>query len=163
MEGKRVKTVRNLENKLCMKCEPYETGFIEKCTMINCRYKNGDNKKYKWNKDRQILEEVHITTIGRKDDKDKPMLAQFYKHFPNAYGALVDVAMYGFKKYNEDIHDPNWKKVSIEQYEDALFRHFSKYLTGEKVDSESSKKHLAHIIWNACVLYELNEVQNENT
>ena len=100
---------------------------------------------------------------GRKDDSGKLMLAQFYKHFPNAYKALVDTAMYGFKKYNEDIHDPNWKKVSIEQYEDAIFRHFDKYLTGELVDKESGKKHLAHIIWNACVLYELNEVRNENT
>ena len=95
-------------------------------------------------------------TKGRKDDSGKLMLAQFYKHFPNAYKALVDTAMYGFKKYNENIHDPNWKKVSIEQYEDAIFRHFDKYLTGELVDKESGKKHLAHIIWNACVLYELN-------
>lgn len=100
---------------------------------------------------------------GKKYDNDKPMLAQFYKHFHNAYNALVEVATYGFKKYNEDLTDPNWKKVSIERYEDALFRHFDKYLTGELVDKESGKKHLAHIIWNACVLYELNEGKNENT
>ena len=100
---------------------------------------------------------------GRKDDSGKLMLAQFYKHFPNAYKAMVETAMYGFKKYHENIKDPNWKKNSIERYEDALFRHFDKYLTGEVIDSESGKSHLAHIIWNACVLYELNEVQNENT
>ena len=40
---------------------------------------------------------------GRKDDSGKLMLAQFYKHFPNAYKAMVDTAMYGFKKYNENI------------------------------------------------------------
>ena len=100
---------------------------------------------------------------GRKDNEGKPMLAQFYKHFANAYKAMVDCATYGFKKYNEDINDPNWKKNNIEEYEDALFRHYSEYLIGHKVDSESGKTHLAHIIWNACVLYELNEVQNENT
>jgi hypothetical protein len=100
---------------------------------------------------------------GKKYDDNKPMLAQFYKHFSNAYHALVDVATYGFKKYNEDLTDPNWKKVSIERYEDALFRHFSAYLTGDKIDKESGKSHLAHLIWNACVLYELNEVKNENT
>ena len=143
MEVKKVETIRMLEGKKCAKCEPYETGFIEMCKdRSNCAY--------------PVIK-------GRKDDGGKLMLAQFYKHFPNAYKALVDTAMYGFKKYNEDIHDPNWKKVSIEQYEDAIFRHFDKYLTGELIDKESGKKHLAHIIWNACVLYELNEVKNENT
>ena len=93
---------------------------------------------------------------GVKYDNEKPMLAQFYKHFPNAYHALVDVATYGFKKYNENLEDPNWKKIEKPRYEDALFRHFDKYLTGENVDKESGKEHLAHIIWNACVLYELN-------
>ena len=140
-------TIREYEPKKCMKCEPYETGFIEKCKdRSNCAYG-------------KVISE----TKGRKDDNGKLMLAQFYKHFPNAYKAMVETAMYGFKKYNEDIHNPNWKKVSIEQYEDAIFRHFDKYLTGELVDKESGKKHLAHIIWNACVLYELNEVKNENT
>ena len=100
---------------------------------------------------------------GLKYNEGKPMLAQFYKHFANAYKALVDVATYGFKKYHENIKDPNWKKNSIEDYEDALFRHYSEYLIGHKTDNESGKSHLAHIIWNACVLYELNEVQNENT
>ena len=87
------------------------------------------------------------------------MLAQFYKHFPNAYKAMVDNAMYGFKKYNEDINDPNWKKNEIWEYEDALFRHFSEYLTGNLIDEESGKKHLAAVIWNAMVLYELNEIK----
>lgn len=97
---------------------------------------------------------------GKKDNEGKPMLAQFYKHFPNAYYALVDVATYGFKKYNEDINDPNWKKNEIWEYEDALFRHFTSYLNGEVLDKESGKSHLSHLIWNACVLYELNEGDN---
>ena len=100
MEVKKVETIRMLEKKKCMKCEPYETGFIEMCKdRSNCAY--------------PIIK-------GQKDDDGKLMLAQFYKHFPNAYKAMVEVAMYGFKKYNEDIHDPNWKKVSIEQYEAAI-------------------------------------------
>lgn len=122
-----------VKNQTCSECEPFEINKISKCGETNCLYKSG--KKY---------------------DDNKPMLAQFYKHFPNAYGALVDVATYGFNKYNEDLKDPNWKKIEIERYEDALFRHFSAYLTGEKFDPESGKEHLAHIIWNACVLYELN-------
>ena len=99
---------------------------------------------------------------GRKDNKDKLMLAQFYKHFPNAYKAMVDNAMYGLKKYNENINDPNWKKNEIWEYEDALFRHFSEYLTGNLIDEESGKKHLAAVIWNAMVLYELNEIKEKN-
>ena len=96
---------------------------------------------------------------GKKYDDNKPMLAQFYKHFSNAYAALVGVATYGFKKYNEDLKDPKWKKISIERYEDALFRHFSAYLQGDIIDKESEKEHLAHLIWNACVLYELNRLK----
>ena len=99
---------------------------------------------------------------GLKYNQDKPMLAQFYKHFPNAYKAMVDNATYGFKKYNEDINDPNWKKNEIWEYEDALFRHFGAYLTGEIIDPESGKKHLAAVIWNAMVLYELNEMENKS-
>jgi hypothetical protein len=98
---------------------------------------------------------------GKKYNEGKLMLAQFYKHFPNAYKAMVDNAMYGFKKYDEDINDPNWKKNTIEEYEDALFRHFDSYLTGEIIDKESGKKHLAAVIWNACVLYELNEIKEK--
>ena len=75
---------------------------------------------------------------------------------------MVDNAMYGFKKYNEDINDPNWKKNEIWEYEDALFRHFSEYLTGNLIDEESGKKHLAAVIWNAMVLYELNEIKEKN-
>ena len=96
---------------------------------------------------------------GLKYNQDKPMLAQFYKHFPNAYKAMVDNAMYGLKKYKENINDPNWKKNEIWEYEDALFRHFSEYLTGNLIDEESGKKHLAAVIWNAMVLYELNEIK----
>ena len=99
---------------------------------------------------------------GKKYNEGKPMLAQFYKHFPNAYKAMVDNATYGFVKYEEDLTDPNWKKNEIWEYEDALFRHFTSYLEGEKIDKESGKKHLAAVIWNACVLYELNEIKDKN-
>ena len=131
MEGKRV-------NKLT----------VGHCTTINDMVEKG--------KDYGMEYPFPLKKEGKKYDGDKPMLAQFYKHFANAYKALVDVATYGFKKYNEDLADPNWKKISIERYEDALFRHYSEYLTGNKTDSESGKQHLAHLIWNACVLYELN-------
>lgn len=103
-----------------------------------------------------------IDTKGKKYNEGKPMLAQFYKHFPNAYKAMVDNATYGFEKYQEDINDPNWKKNEIWEYEDALFRHFTSYLTGEIYDAESGKEHLAAVIWNACVLYELNKIKKEN-
>lgn len=105
---------------------------------------------------------VSTENKGKKYNEGKLMLAQFYKHFPNAYKAMVDNATYGFEKYKEDINDPNWKKNEIWEYEDALFRHFTSYLEGEKIDKESGKKHLAAVIWNACVLYELNEIKDKN-
>ena len=109
--------------------------------------------------DVELRDNMQNNKKGLKYNEGKPMLAQFYKHFPNAYKAMVDNATYGFEKYKEDIGDPNWKKNTIEEYEDALFRHFDKYLTGETIDLESGKKHLAAIIWNSCVLYELNEIK----
>ena len=57
-------TIREYESKKCMKCEPYETGFIEMCKdRSNCAYG-------------KVISE----TKGRKDDNGKLMLAQFYKH-----------------------------------------------------------------------------------
>ena len=135
-------------------------------TTINDMIKNGEVYLETFNEsknrfDDMFKKEEKHQSKGKKYNEGKPMLAQFYKHFPNAYKAMVDNATYGFKKYKEDINDPNWKKNEIWEYEDALFRHFTSYLEGEKIDKESGKKHLAAVIWNACVLYELNEIKDK--
>ena len=66
-----------------------------------------------------------------------------------ALESVVDVMMYGAKKYSPD----NWKKVPdpIKRYKDAMLRHVISYCTGEKKDPESGKSHLAHAI--CCALF----------
>jgi len=60
----------------------------------------------------------------------------------------VKVLEFGANKYSRD----NWKKVDSSRYEKAAMRHLISYVTGEKVDPESGKSHLAHIICNALFL-----------
>lgn len=71
---------------------------------------------------------------------------------------LWDVAIvreYGNEKYPDGGPD-NYKKVEVERYRDAAFRHFLRYLddpTG--VDSESGLPHLWHLACNISFLCEL--------
>ena len=60
---------------------------------------------------------------------------------------VVKVLELGAKKYSVD----NWKKISKERYKDALMRHVTSYLMGEKNDKESGLNHLAHAI--CCCLF----------
>lgn len=62
----------------------------------------------------------------------------------NELKEVVEVITYGANKYSDD----NWKKVSIERYFSALMRHITTYKTGEIIDKESKKNHLAHAITN---------------
>jgi len=84
--------------------------------------------------------------LGVKYDNDKPQwsLLPF-----KALKEVVDVLTYGAKKYAPD----NWKKVpdARRRYIDAGFRHLTAYASGEKLDSETGKSHLAHAI--CCLLY----------
>lgn len=66
--------------------------------------------------------------------------------------AVAAVRGYGVGKY----HDPeNWRKVEIERYKDALYRHWLAYLDGEWLDQESGLPHLWHLACNAAFLIEL--------
>lgn len=63
--------------------------------------------------------------------------------------------MYGCEKYK----DPeNWKRVEIERYRDAAFRHFLAYLDDPKgVDAESGLPHLSHLACNIAFLCEMEQ------
>ena len=67
--------------------------------------------------------------------------------------AIARIRMYGVEKYK----DPdNWKRVEIERYRDAAFRHFLAYLDDpEGVDEESGLPHLDHLACNIAFLIEL--------
>lgn len=69
---------------------------------------------------------------------------------------IKDIAacrMYGVQKYK----DPdNWKRVEIERYRDAAFRHFLAYLDDPYgVDEESGLPHLWHCVTNFAFICEL--------
>lgn len=68
---------------------------------------------------------------------------------------IAKIRMYGCQKY----HDPeNWKRVEIERYRDAAFRHFLAYLDDPQgVDEESGLPHLSHLACNIAFLCELED------
>ena len=74
--------------------------------------------------------------------------------------AIARIRMYGVEKYK----DPdNWKRVEIERYRDAAFRHFLAYLDDHAgVDPESGLPHLWHLACNIAFLIELENYDEHN-
>lgn len=66
---------------------------------------------------------------------------------------IAAVRMFGVKKYK----DPeNWKRVEVERYRDAAFRHWLAYLDDPNgVDAESGLPHLWHLACNIAFLCEM--------
>lgn len=85
-----------------------------------------------------------------KMDAGKPQLTLVPRQI------IFDIARireYGIKKYGEK---ESWKKVEIERYRDATFRHFMAYLDNPQgVDEESGLPHLSHLACNIAFLCEL--------
>ena len=69
--------------------------------------------------------------------------------------AIAWVRMYGCEKYK----DPdNWRRVSVERYKDAAYRHFMAYLDDPQgVDTESGLPHLWHLATNIAFLCDLEQ------
>ena len=68
---------------------------------------------------------------------------------------IARVREYGIKKYG----DPdNWKKIEVERYRDAAYRHFLAYINNpEGFDEESHLPHLAHLACNIAFLCEMQK------
>lgn len=84
--------------------------------------------------------------LGTKHDQDKPQ----YGLLPHqALHELVEVLTFGAKKYSPD----NWRKVpELERrYFDAAQRHLWAWKSGESLDLESNKSHLAHAL--CCIMF----------
>lgn len=73
---------------------------------------------------------------------------------------IAKVRMYGTQKYK----DPdNWKRVEVERYRDAAFRHFLAYLDDpQSIDEESGLPHLSHLACNIAFLCELDLYKTES-
>lgn len=75
---------------------------------------------------------------------------------------IKDIALireYGVKKY----HDPdNWKKVELQRYIDAFYRHWLEFVNDpNSIDSESGLPHYKHCACNMAFICELICKENE--
>ena len=67
--------------------------------------------------------------------------------------AVAVIREYGVNKYGES---ESWKRVEIQRYRDAAYRHFLAYIDNPKsVDEESGLPHLWHLACNIAFLCEL--------
>jgi len=74
---------------------------------------------------------------------------------------IAAVRGYGVVKYPNGGTE-NWRKVEIERYRDAAFRHFMRYLDDPQgVDEESGLPHLWHLCTNCAFLCELEDLNME--
>ena len=81
----------------------------------------------------------------------------YFDNFWDDLGEVVDVLAYGDTKYPAG-DGSNWKRLDNpeKRFSDALLRHIIAYRTGELVDPETGKSHLAHAITNALFLMWFN-------
>lgn len=72
---------------------------------------------------------------------------------------IARVREYGVKKYGDS---DNWKRVEMERYVDAAYRHLIAYIKNPGgIDAESGLPHLWHLACNVAFLCEMTE-ENEN-
>ncbi len=87
-------------------------------------------------------------------NEGKPMLAYFMRSFPRMVEALARVKEMGAIKYQ----DGNWRlgNKPDDEYWNSMFRHLNYIFCGQDYDVDTGCLHLAHAVWNACALLELN-------
>lgn len=86
-----------------------------------------------------------------KADAGKPRLTLVPRQI------IFDIARVREYAVDHKYKDPdNWKRVEVERYRDAAYRHFMAYLDDPHgVDEESGLSHLAHLATNIAFLCEL--------
>ena len=93
-----------------------------------------------------------------KADAGKPRLSLVPTEIINQ---IARVREYGINKYPNGGPN-NWKKVELDRYRDAAYRHLLAYIADPKgVDEESGLPHLAHLACNVAFLCELETLQKE--
>lgn len=82
---------------------------------------------------------------------------------PQMLEDLAYILTMGSAKYDKD-GELNWKKLPQNQlyrYEAALLRHLNQWRLGKKIDDESHKNHLVHVICNAMFLYYFDNLEQK--
>lgn len=99
--------------------------------------------------DREVkpIGEVYKQTAGKPKLSLIPMKHNY---------AIERVRRYGNSKYPDGGPD-NWKKVPVEEYKEALYRHTFKMMQGEWLDPESGLPHLWHMMTNGAFIIEMRE------
>lgn len=92
-----------------------------------------------------------------KDEPDQTAKADKGKYKPTLVPTgiikgISRVREYGTQKYGSS---DNWKRVEVDRYKDALYRHWLAYLDGEEVDKESGLSHLWHMATNLAFMIEM--------
>jgi hypothetical protein len=86
-----------------------------------------------------------------KKDAGKTLMGLVYRDFALPLRFVAKVGTMGAKKYARGL----WMEIPQEEVyrlEDAMFRHWDAYVSGEFTDAESGLPHLAHFAWNAIAL-----------
>lgn len=92
-----------------------------------------------------------------KNDAGKPMLTLVPRQI---IWDICETRMYGLKKYPEA---ENWRKVEVERYRDAAFRHFMAYLDDPQgKDAESGIEHYKHLAFNVACICELEKENGQD-
>ena len=87
-----------------------------------------------------------------KTDKGKPQCRLVPSEIVRS---VAKVREYGLEKYGSA---ESWKDVSIDRYQDALYRHLLAYIENPVgIDEESGLPHLWHIACNVAFLCELQK------
>ena len=85
-----------------------------------------------------------------KADQGKPRITLVPRKI---FWDIASVREFGTKKY---VDPDNWKRVEIDRYRDAAFRHFLQYLDDPHgTDDESGLPHLWHLATNIAFLCEM--------
>lgn len=71
---------------------------------------------------------------------------------------IAAVREYGVRNKYKDKGIDAWRKVEVERFDDALYRHFMDYLDEPNgVDKESGLPHYAHVACNIAFICELRK------
>lgn len=99
------------------------------------------------------IREEKMSDQEAKKDAGKPRLSLVPRRI---IWDIADVREFAVQTKYKD--PDNWKRVEIERYRDAAYRHFMKYLDDPGgVDDESGLPHLSHLACNIAFLCELEQ------